>query len=131
VNRIRGVAPQVRIGAADASLTSASGVVAVAELVERLGVMGALDEAIGAIKQRERGLSAGGLLVSVAQTQMLSGDFMACLGRRRADVAGEALSVVPTPASRRPRPVWPSGSTGLNCCASRTASPRSSAGRCS
>jgi len=37
VDRIRDWAPQVRIGAADASLTSASGVVAVAELVLRLG----------------------------------------------------------------------------------------------
>jgi Transposase DDE domain group 1 len=99
VNRIRGIAGKVRIGAADASLTSASGVVAVAELIERLGVISALDEAIGPIKQRDRGLSAGGLLVSVAQTQMLGGDFLSSLDRRRADVAGEALSVVPTPAS--------------------------------
>jgi hypothetical protein len=99
VNRIRGVAGQVRIGAADESLTSASGVVAVAELVRRLGVIEALDEAIGPIKQRDRGLSAGGLLVSLAQTQMLGGDFLVCLDRRRADVAGEVLSAVPTPAS--------------------------------
>jgi Transposase DDE domain group 1 len=100
VDRIAGVAGRVRIGAPDPSLTSASGVVAVAELVARLGVIEALDEAIGAIKQRDRGLSAGGLLVAVAQTQMLGGDFLTSLDRRRADAAGEMLSVVPTPASR-------------------------------
>jgi hypothetical protein len=80
-------------------LTSASGVVAVAELAGRLGVVGALDDAIGAIKQRDRGLSGGELLVSLAQTQMLGGDFLVSLDRRRDDTAGEALSAVPTPAS--------------------------------
>jgi hypothetical protein len=99
VKRIRGLAGRVCIGAPDASLTPASGVVAVAELVGRLGVVGALDDAVGALKQRDRGLSAGQLLVSLAQAQMLGGDFLTCLDRRRADVAGEALSAVPTPAS--------------------------------
>jgi hypothetical protein len=99
VKRIRGLAGQVGIGAPDASLTSASGVAAVAEVVGRLGVIGALDDGIGAIKQRDRGLSGGQLLVSLAQTQMLGGDFLVSLDRRRDDVAGEALSAVPTPAS--------------------------------
>lgn len=99
MNRIRGVADRVRVGAPDPSLTSASGVVAVAELADRLGVVQALDEAIGPIKQRDRGLSAGELLLAVAQTQMLGGDFLSSLDRRRADTAGEALSAVPTPAS--------------------------------
>jgi hypothetical protein len=80
-------------------LTSASGVVALAELVGRLGIIAALDDAVGAIKQRDRGLTGGQFLVSLAQTQMLGGDFMICLDRRRDDVAGEALSVVATPAS--------------------------------
>lgn len=93
------MAGQVRIGTPDASLTSASGVVAVAELVGRLGVIEALDEAIGPIKQRDRGLSAGQLLVAMAQTQMLGGDFLSSLDRRRVDVVGEVLSAVPTPAS--------------------------------
>jgi hypothetical protein len=99
VKSIRGLAGQVHIGTPDASLTPASGVVAVAELVGRLGVTAALDDAIGAIKQRDRGLSAGEFLVSLAQTQMLGGDFLTSLDRRRADAAGEALSAVPTPAS--------------------------------
>jgi len=42
-------------------------VVAVAELVGRLGVTAALDDAVGSIKQRDRGLTAGQFLVAVAQ----------------------------------------------------------------
>lgn len=99
VKRIRGLAGQVEVGAPDESLTPASGVVAVTELVTRLGLVGALDDAIGPIKQRDRGLSGGELLVALAQTQMLGGDFLVSLDRRRADVTGEALSAVPTPAS--------------------------------
>jgi hypothetical protein len=99
VKTIRGLAGRVRIGAADASLTPASGVVAVAELADRLGMVAALDDAVGAIKQRDRGLSAGGLLAALAQTQMLGGDFLVSLDRRREDLVGEALCAVPTPAS--------------------------------
>jgi hypothetical protein len=99
VNRLRGLPGRVRIGSPDASLTSASGVVAIAELVGRLGVVEALDDAVGAIKQRDRGLSAGQFLVSLAQAQMLGADFWTHLDRRRDDVAGEGLSAVPTPVS--------------------------------
>jgi hypothetical protein len=99
VKRIRGLAGQVEVGAPDESLTPASGVVAVAELVARLGGVNALDDAIGPIKVRDRGLSGGELLIALAQAQMLGGDFLVSLDRRRADVTGEALSAVPTPAS--------------------------------
>jgi Transposase DDE domain group 1 len=99
VNKIPGLAGRVRIGAPDASLTPASGVVAVAELVGRLGVTGALDDAVGSIKQRDRGLSAGEYLVAVAQAQMFGAQFWTGLDHRRADAAGEAWSAVPTPAS--------------------------------
>jgi hypothetical protein len=93
------LAGRVRVGAPDASLTPASGVVAVAELVGRLGVAAALDDAVGSIKQRDRGLSGGEFLVAVAQAQMFGAQFWTGLDRRRADTAGEALSVVPTLAS--------------------------------
>jgi hypothetical protein len=93
------LAGQVRIGTPDASLTPASGVVAVAELVGRLGVVEAFDDAVGPVKQRDRGLTAGQFLVSVAQAQMLGAEFWTGLDRRRDDTAGEALSAVPTPAS--------------------------------
>ncbi len=99
MKKIPGLAGRVRIGAPDASLTSASGVVAVAELVGRLGVTAALDDAVGVVKQRDRGLSAGEFLVAVAQAQMFGAQFWTGLDRRRADTAGEALSAVATPAS--------------------------------
>src|SRR5947199_7434421 len=88
VKKIPGLAGRVRVGAPDASLTPASGVVAVAELVGRLGVTAALDDAVGSVKQRDRGLSAGQFLVAVAQAQMLGADFWTHLDRRRADVTG-------------------------------------------
>jgi hypothetical protein len=99
VEKIPGLAGRVRVGAPDASLTPVSGVVAVAELVGRLGVSAVLDDAVGVIKQRDRGLSAGQFLVAVAQAQMCGAEFWTGLDRRRADTAGEALSAVPTPAS--------------------------------
>jgi hypothetical protein len=99
VKKIPGLAGRVRIGAPDESLTPASGVVAVAELVGRLGVIAALDDGVGSVKQRDRGLSAGEFLVAVAQAQMLGAQFWVGLDRRRADTAGEALSVVAAPAS--------------------------------
>jgi hypothetical protein len=99
VKKIPGLAGRVRIGAPDATLTPASGVVAVAELVGRLSVTAALDDAVGSVKQRDRGLSAGQFLVAVAQAQMFGAQFWTGLDRRRADTAGEALSAVPTPAS--------------------------------
>src|SRR5512142_1435912 len=97
--KIPGVAGRVRIGAPDASLTPVSGVVAVTEMIGRVGVIGALDDAIGAIKQRDRGLSGGEFLVALAQAQMLGAQFWTGLDHRRADTAGEALSAVATPAS--------------------------------
>jgi hypothetical protein len=99
VKKIPGLAGRVRIGAPDASLTPVSGVVAVAEMVGRLGVTAAVDDAVGSIKQRDRGLSAGQFLVAVAQAQMFGAQFWTGLDRRRADTAGEALSAVATPAS--------------------------------
>jgi Transposase DDE domain group 1 len=99
VKKIPGLAGRVRIGAPDASLTPASGVVALAEMVGRLGVSAALDDAVGGIKQRDRGLSAGQFLVAVAQAQMLGAEFWTGLDHRRADTAGEAISAVATPAS--------------------------------
>ena len=58
VNTIRGRArgrKRVRVGAADPSLTASSGVAALAEFVETLGVVGIFDRGIGSIKERARG----------------------------------------------------------------------------
>src|SRR3989442_1429614 len=49
--------PRVRVGAPDPSLTSVSGLVAVTELVQRLGVVESLDAAVGPIKRHDRGVA--------------------------------------------------------------------------
>jgi hypothetical protein len=46
---------QVRAGAPDRSLTANAGLTVVTELCDRLGVIEALDTAVGPIKQRDRG----------------------------------------------------------------------------
>ena len=68
---------------------------AVAELVDRLGVVGALDAAVGPIKQRARGLGAGELLVGIASAQWAGEDFLVGLDRQCADVAGQVITPVP------------------------------------
>lgn len=86
---------RVRFGVPDVSLTGSAGVVAVAELVDRLGVVGTLDAHIGAVKQRVRGVTAGQLLTVLAQSQLLGGHGLVALDRQRADVAVQQLSAVP------------------------------------
>jgi hypothetical protein len=82
---------QVRIGAPDRSLTAVSGMAAVSELCDRLGVIEALDSAVGSIKVRARGHSAGALLVGLAAAQLAGQDHLVGLDRLGADVAGQAL----------------------------------------
>jgi hypothetical protein len=72
---------------------------AVTELVDRLGVVVALDEQVGRIKARARGLSAGEFLVGLACAQLAGEDYLIGLDRRRADLAGELLAPVPTAPS--------------------------------
>jgi hypothetical protein len=85
----------VRIGAPDPALTPVAGMLAVAELVGRLDVIGRLDAAIGQLKQRRRGHTAGEVLVGVAAAQLGGKDFLVGLDRRRADRAGQELAPVP------------------------------------
>lgn len=72
---------------------------AVRELDRVLGVTRALDGAIGQVKQRDRGLSPGQVVTSMASAQLGGEDFMVGLDRRRQDTAGQVLEPVPTPAS--------------------------------
>ena len=90
---------QVRVGAADRALTANAGLAAVSELCDRLGVIGALDAAVGPIKQRDRGLGAGELLTGIAAAQLAGEDFLTGLDRQRADVAGQQITPVPGLAS--------------------------------
>jgi hypothetical protein len=88
---------RVRIGRPDRSLTGAAGLVAVAELDGKLALADTLSARAGRIKQRDRGLPAGELLVAVASCQLAGGDHLVSLDRQRADAAGQALVAVPTP----------------------------------
>jgi hypothetical protein len=74
-------------------------VLAVGELMDRLGVVEALDTGIGPIKSRSRGVSGGELVASLAQCQLLDGKFVNATDRHRADTAAQALSAVPAVAS--------------------------------
>jgi Transposase DDE domain group 1 len=98
VNRIRGGAgnrQQMRIGAPDPALTPNAGLAAVTELCGRLGVIGALDAAVGPVKQRDRGFGAGELLTGIAAAQLAGEDFLTGLDRQRADPAGQQVTPVP------------------------------------
>jgi Transposase DDE domain group 1 len=86
---------QARIGAPDAALTPNAGLAAVSELCDRLGVIGALDAAVGPVKQRDRGLGAGELLAGIAAAQLAGEEFLVGLDRQRADVAGQQITPVP------------------------------------
>lgn len=87
------------MGVPDSSLTAMSGVVAVAEMLEVLDVVGRFDRGVGPIKQRARGASAGELLVCLAQSQLMGAEGLVGLDRQRLDVAGVELSGVPVLAS--------------------------------
>jgi hypothetical protein len=67
---------RVRIGAPDESLTRFSGLAAVTELCDRLGVIDRLDATVGPIKVRERGFTAGQALVGLAAAQLCGEDFL-------------------------------------------------------
>jgi len=97
--RVRGRAARVRVGATDSSLSAHGGLLAVGELVERLGVVESFDTAIEGFKVRERGLSAGQFLVGLACCQLTGGDFLVALDRLRADEVAATIGPVPTPAS--------------------------------
>jgi hypothetical protein len=125
VNRIRSGAgktrQQPRIGAPDPALTPNAGLAAITELCGRLGVIAALDAAVGPVKQRDRGFGAGELLTGIAAAQLAGEDFLTGLDRQRADAAGQQITPVPGLASttaaglaRRVTPAqWQAVETGL------------------
>jgi hypothetical protein len=87
----------VVVRADDPSLTATAGLVCVAETVRALGLIDAIDGFVGPVKQRERGLSAGEFVVSVAECLLAGGDFLADLDRFRADDAAAGLRAVAVP----------------------------------
>jgi hypothetical protein len=115
---------------ADPGLTGNAGLVAVAELADRLRVGSSIDRAVGPIKTRARGVGAGGLLVGIAAAQLAGEEFLVGLDRQRADVAGQRLAPVPGLCSttaaglaRRMEPEqWHAVETGLAWTAERAVS---------
>ncbi len=88
------------VGRDDPTLTPAAGLLLVAEVDRILGVAGTIDDWVGRIKARHRGLTAGQLVVSMAECMLAGGDFMCDLDNVRADQAGAGLRAVPdAPAS--------------------------------
>jgi hypothetical protein len=88
---------RVVVRADDPSLTATAGLACVAETVRALGVIDAIDGFVGPVKQRDRGLTAGEFVVSVAECLLAGGDFLADLDRARTDTAAAALRAVPVP----------------------------------
>lgn len=95
VRKRRARRARVRVGAPEESLTRFSGLVAVTELVARLGMIDRLDAMVGPIKTRTRGFTAGQVLVGMAAAQLCGEDFLVGLDRHRADTAGQELTPVP------------------------------------
>lgn len=87
------------IGAPDPSLTASGGLLAVAEVVRRVGLIEALDQAVPAFKSRRRGASAGEFLTALACAQLTGADHLVGLDHRRRDQVGEMFWPRPTPAS--------------------------------
>lgn len=85
------------LGHDDASVTGLGGLVLVAEANRVLGVVDKIDQAVGPLKARRRGLSAGQVVVSMAESMIADGDFMADLDTLRADRAGAPLRAVEHP----------------------------------
>jgi hypothetical protein len=90
---------RVRIGASDRTLTGVAGLAAVDELVLRLGMVAAFDAGIGRIKKRDRGLTAGQLLVGMASGQLVGQDCLAGLDRVREDAGSALLEQAPVAPS--------------------------------
>jgi len=99
LRRARVSGPVVRIGKPDASLTGLAGLVTVDELAVRLGIVAELDRAIGPVKDRDRGHTAGQLLVGMAAGLLAGQDCLAGLDRVRADAGSGLLAAAPVPAA--------------------------------
>ena len=93
----RSTSTRVKIGHDDPTLTGHAGLLLTGELVRRLEVVKTIEEAVSRVrpfKQRQRGLNAGELMVSLAETVMVGGDHLVHLDQLRGDLAGAELRAV-------------------------------------
>jgi len=97
VNRLRRGRAGVELRFDDPAQTPDVGLLLVAELADRLDLVGTLDRHIGPVKQRRRGLGGGELVMALAESMLVGGDFLCDLDSLRADQAGAALRTVACP----------------------------------
>ncbi len=71
----------------------------VSTLIDRLALVDAVDEMVGPIKQRDRGLTAGEFVASLVECLVGGGDFLSDLDHARADEVGAQLRSVEPPPS--------------------------------
>ena len=89
---------QVRVGAPDTALTANAGMAAVTELCRRLGVIEALDAAVGPVKP-DRGFGGRGAADRDRGGAAGRGGLPDRPGRQRSDTAGQQVTPVPGLAS--------------------------------
>src|SRR6266498_4567569 len=97
VDRLRRGRARVELRFDDPSQTPDVGLLLVAELADRLDLVGTLDRHIGPVKQRRRGVGGGVLVMALAESMLVGGDFLCDLDTLRADVAGAALRTIACP----------------------------------
>jgi hypothetical protein len=90
---------RIEFRADDPSLTPYAGLAIVGELARTLGLVELINAELRAarvapLKQRARGLSPGGLVVALAESQLVGGDCFDDVERVRADRAGALLRAV-------------------------------------
>lgn len=99
---------RIVVRADDPSLTGHGGLAVIGDLESRLGLIAEIDDELGRerrarpVKVRRRGVTAGGLVMSLAECQLVGGAFFEHLQELRADEAGavlRAVSEVPSPAT--------------------------------
>lgn len=95
VRRRRRSRLRVTRGPADPNLTPRAGLRLVAEVDRILEVTATIDARVGSTTARRRGLSAGKLVLSMAETMLAGGDFMVDLDHQRGDLAGAPLRALP------------------------------------
>ena len=105
VNHRRGRG-RIVVGESDPSLVRYAGLAVTGELGRRLRLVELIDAELSVerrarpVKVRRRGASPGELVVSIAESQLVGGEFFSDLEELRADRAGAALrSVAATPSA--------------------------------
>jgi hypothetical protein len=93
------------IGESDRSLTRYAGLAVTGELARRVRLVELIDAELAVerrarpVKARRRGLSPGQLVVAIAESQLVGGEFFCDLEQVRADEAGAGLRTVGTTPS--------------------------------